>query len=327
MAASKKILVTGATGQIAYSLLFRLASGELFGASQEIDLHLYDLPEMEGGLKGVKMELEDSCFPELRSIIIGTDFEKAAEGIDLAFMLGAKPRGAGMERKDLLGENSKIFVQQGKGLNKAAKKEALILVVGNPCNTNALICLDNAPNLSPKQFFAMTMLDQLRGECALAEHLKARPQDIEGFTIFGNHSNNLVPDYTHARFMQKSLLEAIPDEKWLQGPFCEKVQKRGAEIIAARGKSSAASAASAAIRQMRSILFSDPQERSFSAGVFSEKNPYGIDPALIYSFPIIADGNGRWRYKKFDRLSPWLSEKMAISEKELIEERNLVRSK
>lgn len=318
----KKIVVTGAAGQIAYSLLFRM--GELFGPNQPISLHLLEIPEMSGVLEGVKMELEDCAFPFLKEVKIGSDPFEVFQGATHAFLVGAKPRGPGMERGELLSENGKIFVSQGKALNDVASRDVKVLVVGNPCNTNCLIALQNAPDLNKNNFHAMTRLDQNRAVSQLAEMANVSLDKVSHMTIWGNHSSTQVPDFVNARIEGKPLLERIHDRNWLENDFINTVQKRGAAIINARGKSSAASAANAALDAMRAICQKTPSGEWYSSGVWSKDNPYGIDPALIYSFPCRTLENGSVEIVSGLNLDPFLKERLKISENELKEEKEVV---
>lgn len=322
--ALKRVVVTGGAGQIAYSLLFRIANGDLYGPHQPISLHLLDLPEFEMALKGVEMELHDCVFPLLKEVHIGSDANKIFEGADAAFLVGAKPRGPGMERKDLLADNGKIFVGQGKALNRAASRSVRVLVVGNPCNTNCLIAARHAPDLSPSQFFAMTRLDHNRAIYQLAEKARASIGDVTNVAIWGNHSNTQAPDFTNARIKGKRAVDVIGDLQWFEQVFFPKVQKRGAEVIAARGKSSAASAANAALDAMRSVLQPTAKGDWFSMGVYSKGNPYGIDQSLYFSFPCRSKGDGDAEIVHGVQIDPFLKEKIAITERELVEERELV---
>ncbi len=321
---TKRVVVTGGAGQIAYSLLFRIANGDLFGPHQPVSLHLLDLPEFETALKGVEMELNDCVFPLLKEIHIGSDPNRVFEGADAVFLVGAKPRGPGMERKDLLGENGKIFVEQGKALGKAAARSVRVLVVGNPCNTNCLIAAHHAPNLSPHQFFAMTRLDQNRAKFQLAEKAHASVAEVSHVAIWGNHSNTQVPDFHNAKIRGKRASELIRDADWFEQVFLPKVQKRGAEVIGARGKSSAASAANAALDAMRSVFEPTAAGDWFSMGVYSKGNPYGIDERLYFSFPCRSKGDGHAEIVHGVEIDAFLKEKIAITERELIEERELV---
>ena len=319
-----RIAVTGGAGQIAYSLLFKLAAGELF-RNNKISLHILELPEAFEALVGVRMELLDCAYKNLESVVIGTDPYKVFEGVDYAFLVGAKPRGPGMERKDLLSENGKIFQVQGKALSDSASKNVRVLVVGNPCNTNTLIAIHNAKNIPPGHFQAMMRLDQNRASAFLAEKAKVPVEHISNMTIWGNHSSTQVPDFYHAEINGISALDAISDMEWLQGDFLKKVQNRGAEIIKARGKSSAASAASSAIDAMRAILEPTPSNHSFSAGIYSAKNSYGIDQDLVFSFPCKSNGDGEFQEVKGITWNADLEQKIRLSEKELIEERDMIR--
>lgn len=318
----KRIAVTGGGGQIAYSLLFRIASGELFGKEEPIALHILEVPEHVESLKGVVMELEDCGFPHLKEVKIGSDPEEIFGDVDVAILVGSKPRGPGMERKDLLTENGKIFVGQGKALNKAAKKDALVFVVGNPCNTNCLIAMHNAPDLPQENFHAMTRLDQNRAQYQLAKKSGASIDAVENVIIWGNHSATQVPDFVNATIDGKKVTDAITERKWLEGEFFETVQKRGAAVIAARGKSSAASAANAILDGIHSLYREGP---SFSSCICSDGNPYGMQEGLIFSFPCKMSSPGKVEIVKGFEIDPFLKEKLEATEKELLEERDAVK--
>jgi malate dehydrogenase len=320
----KRVTVTGGAGQIAYSLLFRIAGGDLFGSDQPVALHILEIPEALKSLEGVKMELEDCAYPLLKEIRIGSNPKEIFQDIDYAFLVGAKPRGPGMERKDLLNENGKIFVEQGRALNEVAKLNAKILVVGNPCNTNCLIAMKHAPRISKKNFFCMTRLDQNRAVALLAQKATTDLQNVSHLAIWGNHSSTQVPDFVNARINGKPLAETIKQRDWLEKDFLSIIQKRGAAIIAARGKSSAASAANAAIDAMKSILHPTSSEDWFSMGIYSEGNSYGIDDNLFFSFPCRSTGDGEYEIVKNVPWDQFLREKIKLSEQELIEERDLV---
>ncbi|WP_059358691.1 malate dehydrogenase [Parachlamydia acanthamoebae] len=320
----KRIAVTGGAGQIAYNLLFRIASGEMLGNDQPIALHILEIPEALKSLEGVKMELEDCAFPLLKHIQIGSDPFQLFGEIDYALLIGSKPRGPGMERGELLTENGKIFVEQGKALNASANRNAKVFVVGNPCNTNCLIAMKHAPNIPRKNFHAMTRLDQNRAVAALAKHANTDVESVSHMTIWGNHSSTQVPDFYHARIHNKPLLEVIKDEEWLKTTFIKNVQQRGAAIIAARGKSSAASAANALIDDVKALVFPTPEGQWFSSAVCSDGNPYEIQEDLIFSFPCRLDQKGDWEIVKGLELNPFLKEKILLTEKELIEEKNIV---
>jgi malate dehydrogenase len=319
-----RVAVTGAAGQIAYSLLFRVASGEAFGSDQPLALHLLEIPEMQKELEGVKMELEDCAFPLLKEVRIGSEAVALFEGVEYALLVGAKPRGPGMERNDLLRENSKIFVAQGKALNAAAHPDVKVLVVGNPCNTNCLIAMRHAPRIPSKNFHAMTRLDQNRAASLLAKRAEVDLERVSQVAIWGNHSVTQVPDFWNAKIDGKPLTEILTERAWLEGEFIKQVQNRGAAVIAARGKSSAASAANAIVDAIRSLTQATPGADFFSSAVCSDGNPYGIEGQLIFSFPCRSKGN--WEYEIVAGL-PWnsfLRDKIKLSEQELIQERAII---
>lgn len=318
------VAVTGGAGQIAYSLLFRIANGDLLGKDQPIALHILELPEVLKVLEGVKMELDDCAFPLLKEIHIGSDPHKVFEGVQYALLVGSKPRGPGMERGELLRDNGKIFIGQGQALNDAADENVKVLVVGNPCNTNCLIAMRNAPRLNPRNFHAMTRLDQNRSTSLLATKSGADVTDVTNVTIWGNHSSTQVPDFYHARIHGQPVTQVIKDLPWLENEFMPIVQKRGAAIIAARGKSSAASAASAALDAMRSILIPTQKGDWFSSGVCSDGNPYGIEQNLIFSFPCRSNGDGTYEIVNDVAWNDQLRRKIELSEKELMEERQFI---
>lgn len=320
----KRIVVTGASGQIAYSFFFRAAHGDLFNSQEPIALHLYDLPGTEKAMEGIAMELEDCAFPLLKEIHFGVDPFKVFEKVDLALFVGAKPRGPGMERGDLLKDNGKIFVEQGRALNASAKRDVKVIVVGNPCNTNCLIAMNNAPEIPRKNFHAMMRLDQNRAAAQLAKKAGAAVEEVACMTIWGNHSTTQVPDFFNAKIQGRPALEVVKDKNWLYGEFMEAVQNRGGEIIKARGKSSAASAANALVDAVRSLYTPTPSGTWFTTAVCSDDNPYGIEKNLVFGFPCISKGNGN--YEIVPNL-PWdffIKEKIAITQKELISERECV---
>lgn len=319
----KRVAVTGGAGQIAYSLLFRIASGELLGKDQPVALHILELEHSLPALKGVVMELEDCAFPLLQEVKIGSDPKEIFEGVHYAFLVGAKPRGPGMERKDLLLENGKIFVEQGKALNLTAEKDLITLVVGNPCNTNCLITLKNAPTKDPLRFFAMMMLDENRARAQLAKKAGVGVDRVENVAIWGNHSSTQVPDFLHGVITGKPLVDAL-DKKWLESDFILLVQKRGAEVIGARGKSSAASAAHAAIETMRSLIFPTPHGKWFSVARYALGNPYGIHEELVFGFPCRSEGEGKIEIVSGLKWDQFLQGRIRVSENELLEERKLI---
>ena len=322
--ALKRVAVTGGAGQIAYSILFRIASGEMLGRDQPIALHILEVPEMLGALGGVAMELDDCAFPLLAETHIGSDPNEIFRGVDIAILIGAKPRGPGMERKDLLADNGKIFIAQGKALNEVAAKDVIVFVVGNPCNTNCLIAMHYAPKIPKNRFFAMMRLDQNRASSFLAKKAHVPVHAITNMAVWGNHSSTQVPDYLHAKIQGRVAEEVIRDKEWLQGEFISGVQKRGAAVIAARGKSSAASAAHAAIETIRSLIFPTPAGDWFSVALSSDHNPYGIEKGLIFSFPCRSKGNGQIEIVADLKWDGYLEEKIKATEKELMEERALV---
>jgi len=322
----KRIAVTGGAGQIAYSLLFRIASGEMLGPNQPIALHILELPEMMPQLEGVAMELGDSAFPLLKEIVIGSSAEEVFSGVDYALLVGSKPRSQGMERKELLEANGKIFIQQGRALSDAANKNVLVLVVGNPCNTNCLIALKNAKNIPKENFHALTRLDENRATYQLALKAKKNITDVSNVIIWGNHSSTQVPDSYHAKIEDQPVSKFISDENWLENTFFDIVQKRGAAIISARGKSSAASAASGAIDAFKAILNPTPAGKWFSSAVYSRGNPYGIQDDLVFSFPCRSLGEGKCEIVKGLAWNDFLSKKIKLTELELIEEKACIES-
>ncbi|MEM7175420.1 MAG: malate dehydrogenase [Chlamydiota bacterium] len=324
--ALKRIAVTGGGGQIAYSLLFRLASGEIWGKDQPVALHILEVPQGIDRLKGVVMELEDCGFETLVDIRIGSDPNELFGDVDLAILIGAKPRGPGMERKDLIHDNGKIFAAQGKALNRVAARDVGVFVVGNPCNTNCLIAMHNAPDLPRNHFHAMTRLDQNRAQFQLAHRAGVPINEVRHLAIWGNHSATQVPDFINATIEKQVATEAISDRKWLEGEFLTTIQKRGAAIIAARGKSSAASAAHAIIQSLRSLYFPTPKGEVFSSCILSDENPYGIQEGLIFSFPCRHVAEGKVEVVPGFQWDDFLRQKIATTEKELLEERAMVAS-
>lgn len=319
-----RVAVTGGAGQIVYNLLFRIAHGDMLGYDQPIALHILEIPEALQALEGVRMELEDCAFPLLKEIHIGTDPKYIFRDVKYALLVGSKPRGPGMERGDLLQENGKIFVEQGKALNEVADPDVKVLVVGNPCNTNCLIAMANAPRIPRKNFHAMTRLDQNRAVAQLAKKAHTDITAVTNLTIWGNHSSTQVPDFYNAKISGNSVTEVITDKIWLEQEFISIVQKRGAAIIAARGKSSAVSASNAAIEAIKALVTPTPKGQWFSSGVYSEGNPYGIDPHLMFSFPCRSNGDGNYEIVKDIPWNDFLEKKIRLSERELIEERELV---
>ena len=320
----KIVAVTGGAGQICYQLLFRIANGDMLGHDQPIALRILEIPQALKALEGVKMELQDCAFPLLVDVQIGSDPKKMFHEAHYALLVGAKPRGPGMERKDLLGENAKIFVEQGKALNEVADRNVKVLVVGNPCNTNCLIAMSNAPDIPRKNFHAMTRLDQNRAQSLLAQRGSVNVGEVTNVTIWGNHSGTQVPDFFNARIKGLPAQQEVGDDTWLETEFIPLVQKRGAAVIAARGKSSAASAANAAIDAVKSLVNLTPEGRWFSSAVCSDSNSYGIEDNLIFSFPCRSKGDGDYEIVADVPLNDFLKRRIDLTEKELIEERELI---
>ncbi|MBQ45045.1 MAG: malate dehydrogenase [Porticoccaceae bacterium] len=321
MTSPVRITVTGAAGQISYSLLFRVAAGEMLGPNQPVILQMLEITPALDALKGVAMELEDCAFPLLAGMICTDDAEQAFKDADYALLVGARPRGPGMERKDLLEANAAIFSAQGKAINDYASQHIKVLVVGNPANTNALITQRNAPNINPRQFTAMTRLDHNRAMSQIANKTESSINDISHMTVWGNHSATQYPDLYHARVAGKSAIDMV-DQEWFENDFIPTVQQRGAAIIAARGASSAASAANAAIAHMRTWALGSTENDWVSMGVISDGS-YGIADGLIYSFPCTCD-NGDWSIVEGLDINDFSRAKMIATEKELLEERDAV---
>ena len=321
MKAPMHVAVTGAAGQIGYALLFRIAAGDLLGKDQPVVLHLLEVTPALKALKGVEMELLDGAFPLLRGIVTTDDARVAFDGVDVAMLVGARPRGPGMERKDLLEANAAIFSAQGRALNDHAKRTVKVLVVGNPANTNALIAMRNAPDLAPACFSAMTRLDHNRAISQLAVKTGADTVDVKRMIIWGNHSNTQVPDATHATVDGRSSLDLVEPE-WVESTFVPTVQKRGAEVIEARGASSAASAAAAAIDHVRDWVLGTPKGDWVSMAIPSE-GWYDVEPGLIYSFPVTVH-DGAVRVVEGLSIGEGVRARMQATERELREERDAV---
>lgn len=316
------IAVTGAAGQISYSLLFRLAAGELLGEDQPVILHLLEITPAMDALKGVVMELNDCAYPLLHKVVVTDDPKVAFKNVDFAFLVGARPRGPGMERKDLLLSNAEIFATQGKALNEVANRNVKVLVTGNPANTNALIAMNNAPDLNQGCFTAMTQLDHNRSITQLAEKAGVTSGDVKNVIVWGNHSSTQYPDLHHAKVKGQDAL-ALVGNQWFIDNFIPTVQERGAAIIKARGQSSAASAANAALLHMQIWVNGTDAGDWVSMGVASDGS-YGIERGLMYSFPmIIRDGHASI-VQGLD-INEFSREKMRISEVELKEERDAVK--
>lgn len=314
----KTVTITGAAGQIGYQLAFRIASGQLLGAGEKINLNLLEITPALDALKGVAMELEDCAFEALSEISISDDPSIAFMDSDYAFLVGAKPRGPGMERSDLLQENAKIFSAQGKAINENASRDIKVLVVGNPANTNALIAMSNAPDIDKSAFTAMMRLDHNRALAQLASHLKCHSSELSNMTIWGNHSTTQYPDVSNLKLNGKNIASSL-DSTWVKDDFIPRVQNRGAEIIKARGLSSAASAASAAIDHMRDWTVHTKTDDWVSMAIPSDGS-YGVSEGIIYSFPVTCE-NGSYSIIQNLEIDEFSMASMKLTEKELLEER------
>ena len=318
-----RVAVTGAAGQIAYNLIFEILNGDMLGAEQPVSLSLLEIPVAMEALRGLAMEIEDCAFPLLAGLELTSDPAEAFKDVDWALLVGSKPRGKGMERNDLIRENGPIFVTQGKALEKASPS-VRILVVGNPCNTNCLIAMRNAPSIPRDRWFAMTRLDHNRGIAQLAAKARRPVTSVTNMTIWGNHSATQFPDFVHARIDGKPAADVIGDRAWLEGDFISRVQKRGAEVIEARGKSSAASAAHAALSHVRTFVVGTPSGDWTSAAVASDGS-YGIREGLIASFPVRASKDGRWEIVQGLELGELERQRISKSVAELESERDVVK--
>lgn len=317
-----KVAVTGAAGQIGYSLLFRLASGSLLGPDRPIELRLLEIEPALQALEGVVMELDDCAFPLLSGVEIGSDPQKIFDGVSLALLVGARPRAAGMERSDLLEANGAIFTAQGKALNAVAADDVRVGVTGNPANTNALIAMTNAPDIPRERFSALTRLDHNRAISQLAAKTGAAVTDIKKMTIWGNHSATQYPDLFHAEVAGKNAAEVVNDQAWIEDEFIPTVAKRGAAIIDARGASSAASAASATIDAARDWLLGTPADDWVSMAVVSDGS-YGVPEGLISSFPVTTKG-GNWTIVSGLEIDEFSRGRIDKSTAELADERSAV---
>ncbi len=316
------VAVTGAAGQIGYALLFRVASGQMFGPETEIELQLLELEQALGALGGIVMELEDCAFPLLKAVRYGSDVDQAMRGVNWALLVGAVPRKAGMERSDLLRINGGIFSEQGRAIDKNAAEDVKVFVVGNPANTNCLIVMNNAPTVPNDRFFAMTTLDELRARAQLAKKAGADTTAVSQIVVWGNHSTTQFPDFAHAKIGGRSAQEAIGNRGWLEGEFMTTVQNRGAEVIKARGASSAASAANAAIVGVYNLTHDTPPGEHYSVGRCSH-GEYGVDPGLIFSFPSRTE-NGVSRIVEGIEHDEFGRRKLAATLEELRKEREAV---
>jgi malate dehydrogenase len=317
-----KVAVTGAAGQIGYSLVFRIASGEMFGPDQPITLHLIEIPAALDALEGVVMELHDCAFPLLQSVVPTADLDEGSRDINWALLVGSIPRKAGMERKDLLGINGKIFVGQGQAIERNASADVRVLVIGNPCNTNCLIAMNNAKEIPRNRWFAMTRLDENRARAQLAHKAGVEITRVTNMTVWGNHSSTQYPDFYNAKIDNRPANEVIADEKWLQGKFISTVQQRGAAIIKARGLSSAASAANAVVDTVRFLTNETPAKDWHSVALCSDGS-YNVEKDLISSFPVRVQG-GKCQIIQKLPVNEFSRDKIDRSVAELKEEKSMV---
>ncbi len=325
MATPIRVAVTGAAGNIGYAMVFRLASGEIFGPDQPVIVHLVEIPPAMSALDGVEMELDDCAFPTLAGVVKADSdhLEDAFAGCNFVMCVGSVPRGKGMERADLIRVNGPIFTSTGKAIQAAAADDVRIVVVGNPCNTNCLIAMSNAPDVPRDRWYAMTRLDQNRAMTQLAQKAGVPVAGVKNVTIWGNHSTTQYPDYFHASIGGKPVSEVITDENWLKKDFIPIVQKRGAAVIEARGASSAASAANAALGSIKSIINPTPQGETFSNAVCSDGS-YGIDEGLIFGFPLQSDGHN-WTIAQGQDHNEFAQAKIQATLDELRSERDTVK--
>ena len=323
MSKEVRVAVTGAAGQIGYALLFRIASGAMFGPETRVYLQLLELEKAMDALEGVKMELDDCAFPLLASVVCSADPSVVFGDADWALLVGSIPRKAGMERNDLLTVNGGIFTKQGESINANAKKTCKTLVVGNPCNTNGLIALSHCKDIPSRNFFAMTMLDQHRAYAQIARKAGVHSRNIKNLAIWGNHSATQYPNFYTAKAANKPVLDVIPDERWLREDFISTVQKRGAAIIQKRGASSAASAANAIVDTVKNLTTPTPPEEFFSAAVLSDGS-YNTPEGLMFSFPVRCDGVN-WEIVKDIDLNDFSREKIKVTADELVTERDAVK--
>src|SRR5437588_3048153 len=319
-----RVAVTGAAGQVAYAMLGRLASGEIFGPKQKIVLQLLEIPPAMQTLEGVAMELDDCSFPTLQNIVLTDDPNKAFKDVNWALLVGSFPRKQGMERKDLLGINGKIFVGQGKALAAHAAKDVRILVVGNPCNTNCLVAYHNGRDIPHERWTAMTRLDHNRARSALARKAGVANADVTQVTIWGNHSNTQYPDFTNAKIKGRPATEVVTDRNWLENVFVPQCQNRGAAVIKARGSSSALSAANGALDHVKSLLQPMPANDWVSAAVIS-KGEYGVPAGLVFGYPCRSEGKAAYSVVEGVKLDAFGKQKFDATLKELVEEKEAVK--
>jgi malate dehydrogenase len=320
-----KVAVTGASGQIGYALIFRIAAGDMFGFDQPVSLGLLEITPAVPALNGTLMELEDGAFPLLRSVVATDNAAEAFSDADWVVLVGGLPRKDGMTRADLIRANGPIFTAQGKAINEAAGPDVRILTVANPCNTNCLIALSHAPRIPSDRWYAMTRLDQNRAASQLAQKAGVGVSQVTRMTIWGNHSDTQYPDYKNARIDAKPATAVITDANWLADTFIRTVAKRGAAVIKARGASSAASAANAAIESIRSASTPTPTDDTFSAGVLADSNPYGVPSGLIYSYPLATSNGISWTIASGFEIDSDARQRLDASAKELQSEREAVK--
>eukprot|EP00892_Ulva_mutabilis_P001816 jgi/Ulvmu1/11635/UM008_0039.1 len=319
-----KVAVSGAAGQICNHLLFMLASGEVYGRDQPIELRLLGSERSKEALEGVAMELEDSLYPLLASVKIGIEPELVFADADWALLVGAKPRGPGMERADLLDLNGQVFEMQGKALDKVAKKTVKVMVVGNPCNTNALIAAANAPSIPKENFHALTRLDENRAKFQLANKAGVFFTAVQNVAVWGNHSTTQVPDWVNATIDGKPASEVINDEEWFRNEFTPVVATRGGALIKKWGRSSAASTAVSIADAIRALITPTAPNDCFSSGVISDGNPYGVPDGINCSFPLRSTGDGNWEFVTDFKVNDWLREKIDATSEELSKEKDCV---
>ena len=323
MTSPVRVAVTGAAGSISYSLLFRIAAGEMFGPDTPVALQLVEIPQAMDALEGVAMEIDDCAFPLLQELTLADDPKKGFDGANVAVLVGGMPRSAGMERADLIRANGPIFQGQGEALNEVAADDIRVCVVANPCNTNALITMHNAPDIPNERFTAMTRLDENRAKSQLATKAGVAVGSVSNMGIWGNHSNTMYPDFFNAEIDGTKVPEVIDDHTWLKENFISTVQGRGAAIIQARGQSSAASAANAALDHVRDWFTETPAD-DWHAMAVPSPGVYGVTEGLIFSFPVRCDGEGNYEIVEGIEINDFAREKIEITEKQLLEEREVV---
>ncbi len=322
MSKTIKVVVTGAAGQIGYALLFRIASGQMFG-DRDVELHLLELEQALPALHGVAMELDDCAFPRLKKIVCTSDLNQAMDGVNWALLVGSVPRKQGMERAELLNVNGTVFINQGKAINERAADDVRIFVVGNPCNTNCLVAKHHAKDIPADRFYAMTLLDELRARTQLAKKAGVAVTAVSAMTIWGNHSATQFPDFYHAKINGKFVPEVIQDETWLKDTFIPTVQQRGAAVIKARGASSAGSAANAIVGSVHQLLVDTPEGESFSI-CHAASGQYGVDSGLIFSYPTRVE-HGKVKIIEGLKLNAYSQEKFDATLAELRAERDAVK--